>query len=75
MHLYSKLRPELRIALSNYTKFPTTRRELVERAATLEDNLRRSNATLSLPCRNSTARGPSNSTRGLSSFLRKLALY
>lgn len=41
MHLYSKLRPEIRIALSNYAEFPTTRRELVERAATLEDNLRR----------------------------------
>lgn len=42
MHLYSKLRPEIRIALLNQSEFPTTRRELVERAATLEDNLRRS---------------------------------
>jgi hypothetical protein len=74
MHLYSKLRPKLRIALSNYTEFPTTRQELVERAATLKDNLRRTSVTPSLPCRNSTARGSSNSTRSLSNFLRKLAL-
>jgi hypothetical protein len=39
MYLYSKLRPDLRIALLNYAEFPTTRRELVERAATLKDNL------------------------------------
>ncbi|KAF1936360.1 hypothetical protein EJ02DRAFT_470501 [Clathrospora elynae] len=44
MHLYSKLRPEVRIALSNYADFPKTRRELVERASTLEDNLRRGGA-------------------------------
>jgi hypothetical protein len=73
MHLYSKLRPELRIALSNYTEFPTTRRELVERAATLEDNLRRTSVTPSLPRRNSTARGSSSSTRGSSNFSRKPA--
>lgn len=41
MHLYSKLRPELRVALANYAEFPKTRRELVERAATLEDNQRK----------------------------------
>jgi hypothetical protein len=73
MHLYSKLRPELRIALSNYTEFPTTRRELVERAATLKDNLRRTSVTPSLPRRNSTARGSSSSTRGSSNFSRKPA--
>jgi hypothetical protein len=41
MHLYSKLRPELRLAIINYNEFPQSRQELVERAATLEDNLRR----------------------------------
>ena len=39
MHLYSKLRPEIRTAIANYNDFPQTRRERVERAATLEDNL------------------------------------
>lgn len=56
MHLYSKLRPEIRVALSNYTEFPTTRRELVERAATLEDNLRRSGGLPAVPRRSSTPR-------------------
>lgn len=44
MHLYTKLRTEIRVALSNYADFPKTRRELVERASTLEDNLQRSRA-------------------------------
>jgi hypothetical protein len=39
MHLYSKLRPEIRVAISNYNEFLVTRRELVKRAATLKDNL------------------------------------
>ena len=39
MYLYSKLRPEICVALSNYAEFPTTQQELVERAAMLEDNL------------------------------------
>jgi hypothetical protein len=39
MHLYSKLCPNLRIALLNYAEFSTTWRKLVERAATLKDNL------------------------------------
>jgi hypothetical protein len=54
MHLYSKLRPDIRVALSNYAEFPTTRRELIERAATLEDNLRRSSAFPSTPRRQHT---------------------
>jgi hypothetical protein len=62
MHLYSKLRPDLRIALSNYTEFPTTRRELVERAATLEDNLRRSGVPLSVPRRTNSTRSNSTSS-------------
>ncbi|KAF1935729.1 hypothetical protein EJ02DRAFT_483698 [Clathrospora elynae] len=39
-----KLRPKVCIALSNYADFPKTQRELVELAATLEDNLRRGGA-------------------------------
>jgi hypothetical protein len=62
MHLYSKLRPDLRIALSNYAEFPTTRRELVERAATLEDNLRRSGAAPVLPRRTAPTRSVSTSS-------------
>jgi hypothetical protein len=73
MHLYSKLCPEIRVALSNYTEFPTTRRELVERAATLEDNLRRTSATPSHPRRNNAARTSSNSTRGSTNYTRKSA--
>ena len=56
MHLYSKLRPEIRVALSNYAEFPTTQRELVERAATLEDNLRRGSVTTSTPRWNNSLR-------------------
>jgi hypothetical protein len=62
MHLYSKLRPELRIALSNYTEFPASRRELVERAATLEDNLRRSGVVPSTPRRATSLRSNSTSS-------------
>jgi hypothetical protein len=62
MHLYSKLRPDLRIALSNYAEFPTTRRELVERAATLEDNLRRSGVAPSIPRRANSTRSNSTSS-------------
>ena len=73
MHLYSKLRPELRVALSNFPEFPTTRRELVERAATLEDNLRRTSAKPSLPRRDNGTRSSSNSTRSFTGYTRKLA--
>jgi hypothetical protein len=73
MHLYSKLRPELRAALSNFPEFPTTRRELVERAATLEDNLRRTSSTPSLPRRDKAARSSSSSTRSFTSYTRKPA--
>jgi hypothetical protein len=44
MYLYSKLRPEIRVAISNYAEFLTTYRELVKRAAMLENNLRYSGA-------------------------------
>jgi hypothetical protein len=51
MHLYSKLRPELRSAILNYNEFPQSRQEMVERAATLEDNLRRTSARTSIRTR------------------------
>ena len=63
MHLYSKLQLEIQVALSNYAKFPTTCRELVEQAATLEDNLCCSGGLPLVPQRSST---PRHSTRGSS---------
>jgi hypothetical protein len=39
MHLYSKLQLEICVALLNYAEFLLIQRELVKRAATLEDNL------------------------------------
>jgi hypothetical protein len=39
MHLYSKLKPKIKIALLNYAEFLTTQRELIKQATTLEDNL------------------------------------
>lgn len=62
MHLYSKLRPEIRIALLNQSEFPTTRREMVERAATLEDNLRRSGGLPSFTQRHDSSARRSGST-------------
>lgn len=59
MHLYSKLRPELRTAISNYSEFPSTRQEMVERAATLEDNLRRASGTTATRPRGERAALPS----------------
>jgi hypothetical protein len=74
MHLYSRLRPEIRVALSNYAEFPTTRREMVERAATLEDNLRRAGASVSTPRRvnsQSSLRGRFSSGSSTSSSTRR----
>ncbi|KAF2702533.1 hypothetical protein K504DRAFT_454239 [Pleomassaria siparia CBS 279.74] len=44
MHLYSRLLPALRTAIANYHKFLHTRQDLVYRASTLEEDLRRSSA-------------------------------
>jgi hypothetical protein len=59
MHLYSKLQPQIRIALSNYGDFPKTRRELVERAATLEDNLQRAKGKTASRSHTATPSAPS----------------
>jgi len=41
-HLYSKLRPELQVSLTNYHQVPATREELVVLGSTLERNLQKS---------------------------------
>ena len=38
LHLFTKLRPELRLAVTNYQDFPQTRQALVALAALLEEN-------------------------------------
>ncbi|KAF2715814.1 hypothetical protein K431DRAFT_200785, partial [Polychaeton citri CBS 116435] len=43
-HLYSKLRPELQIAITNHNQMPDTREGLISLASTLENNLRRASS-------------------------------
>jgi hypothetical protein len=38
LHLFAKLRPELRVAITNYNEFPQSRQALVSLAALLEEN-------------------------------------
>ena len=44
IHLFAKLRPELRLAVTNYQDFPQTREQLVSLAALLEENQRSASA-------------------------------
>lgn len=44
-HLFSKLRPEIQRAITNYHQVPATREELVALGSTLEKNLRRASPT------------------------------
>jgi len=61
MHLFAKLRPELRRALTNYHQIPTTREALISLASTLERNVNKSNAI------NSTQQRPATVTHTTSS--------
>ena len=44
IHFFTKLRPNIRAALTMYQDLPTTRSNLVALAAPLESNLRKGNA-------------------------------
>lgn len=44
IHLFAKLRPELRLAITNYQEFPQTRDQLVSLAALLEENQKSASA-------------------------------
>jgi DNA-directed RNA polymerase subunit M/transcription elongation factor TFIIS len=44
IHLFAKLRPELRVAITNYQEFPQTRDQLVSLAALLEENQKSASA-------------------------------
>lgn len=58
-HLLSKLRPEIRRAITNYQDIPITRAGLISLAARLEQNLRRASET-----RPSTSRQQAEPTDG-----------
>lgn len=50
-HLFSKLRPEIQRAITNYHQVPATREDLIALGSTLERNLRRSSPTHDHPAR------------------------
>ena len=61
MHLFTKLRPEIRKALSNYQDLPNKRDSLVALAARLENNLRGPGAAVARkPFEDSHHRGSSS---------------
>lgn len=50
-HLFTKLRPELQRAITNYHQIPATREDLIALASTLERNLRRAPTAHEQPSR------------------------
>ena len=60
-HLFSKLKPELQRAITNYHQIPATREDLIALGSTLERNLRRFPLAHEQPVRN-IAKGKSKET-------------